>query len=136
MNTQQKIEKIREIVIMKNNPECRSYEEALEKEYGSNDCLLGKYESDVILSKSVFLALKCYKDDNINFDVILGLPITLERLFIALQVTLKQQFAICGDFKCRVFWKNNVEEIFSWQPNKLLEEQSEETIGKIYNILF
>jgi hypothetical protein len=133
MNTQQKIEKIREIVIMKNNPECKSYEEALQKEYGSNDCLLGKYESDVILSKSVFLALKCYKDDNIKFDVILGLPITLERLLIALNNIDDHSYYSfgTGDIYCS-------EEDWScvWQPNKLLEEQSEETIDAIYNILF
>jgi len=132
MNKQQKIEKIREIVIMKNNPECKSYEEALENEQKNNYCLI-KFNNGFITD-----CVNRSKNIKLSQHTILGLPLTLERLLICLGngfecIVLKSSepdnneiyFGVCND-KHRFFW----------QPNKLLEEQSEETIEKIYNILF
>ena len=100
------IEKIREKIVLTDN-----------NNWVVNDDYIGKY----------------YHHN--NSYRILGLPLTLERVFVALAKDFKQEFAMCGDFKCRVFWQDNVQEIFHWQPNTTLENQSDETIKAIYNIL-
>jgi hypothetical protein len=134
MNTQQKIEKIREIVIMKNNPECETYEEALENEEKQDarelPCLYILTDNDNCVVNRDYIA-KYYHHNN-NYKI-LGLPLNLERLLIALNNI--------DDHSYYSFGTGNIycsEEDWSctWQPNKLLEEQSDGTIEKIYNILF
>ena len=152
------IEFVRERVVLANNKDCETPEEALNKELKNPQCLI-KYKSSennydissigefTINIMSISSDKDFQKQMNDNLELILnqksnkgelialGLPLNLERVLVALQKDFKQEFAICGDFKCRVWYYDNVEEIFSWKPNKLLEGQSDETIEKIAKIL-
>lgn len=133
------IEFCREKIIMTNNPECKTYEEALEKEYQSGDCYVGKNNLDVVLSKDVFLAIKAYKDGTITYDYILGLPLTLERVLVALNSNGNNTKFISNGLQVnRVDWYSTGVSIGSnllnWKSNITLECQSDKTIEAIYEI--
>lgn len=128
---EKKIEFVRNAVIMANNSDCKTLEEALEKELKNPNCLFLDLEDDKISSVEIFnLKLKIaenfakdmsqdIKDLMFNDKILnikfheaeveaLGLPITLERLLIALNTINKEEMYIsdgndimilCGDLK-------------------------------------
>ena len=69
--------------------------------------------------------------------IFLGLPLTLDRVLTTLDKTINSviDLSIAVDGKFFITFVNPVEEPFYWQPNKTLENQSENTIEQIYQIL-
>jgi hypothetical protein len=189
MTKEQMIEEIREKVIMANNPECKTYEEALEEEGLNGDCyceisdgklafatkhqlLAQKYglngafgtmirqleysdeeseddedEQTGIYCRSMTDGIDTHEvlkyinrvkdyiisDERGKISRVIGLPITLERVLVCLN---KRYFSD----GTRIFRFNPIGEpedwsMVSWQPNKTLDQQSEETIKAIYDIL-
>lgn len=145
MNKEQIIEIIREKVIMANNPGCKIYEEALEKESKDVSCL---YE---IIRDDGRKEIGCgywYSDYSFTTDKskrVLGLPLTLERVLVCINnkvlkfdngveykehedVMYKTGTIVCYDGR-------DICELCEWRPNKTLDEQPNETIKTICSIL-
>jgi hypothetical protein len=201
MNKEQMIEKIREVVVIANNPKCKTYEEALKMEKETerqslsncmmeynhgyiSQCSISQYYSAILgfhwAKETIIGELKqrCFEfdDDGLLYDEdnnpiekmicnveirnalddieevieninirarlgreskILGLPLTLERVMVAL--TKKIDCCYRDGNICELF--NNFNSSFDlvsickWQPNKTLDDQSQETIKAIYEIL-
>ena len=148
-DTNKTIEFIREKVIMANNPECKTYEEALEEELKNsskeNPCLFVLTDNDNCIVDSDYIAR--YYHHNNNYKII-GLSINLERVFIALNNNITKYIyngnaiislhnsslhnPLTGEISFNEFLDDK---ICNWQPNKTLENQSEKTINKIAEIL-
>ena len=169
MNKQQKIDYIREKVIIANNPECKTLEDALEKESLVSGCLVKHITSPLSpQDRKVATAIILWDDgvdssenkrwfcfnDNITFttiqkkDKILGLPLTLERVLVALNK--KRIRGLCfadnegiphyvsdGTNIYLVDLSRNVKASLVCEvvPSKHLDQQSDETIDAIYDIL-
>lgn len=145
MTKKQMIEKIREKVILANNPRCKNYDEAL-----MHDIRFNKQECEVLL-KETNQIIKWYNiSKTTTFDYeLMGQPLTLERVLIALKMYKNIQPLISYDknnlMSICVTKEQEISEImrigiifyhlFSWQPNQTLDNQSEETIRAVYNIL-
>lgn len=159
------IEFCREKIIMANNPECKTYEEALEKEAKNEiSCQLSLKGGAVYTicteshRKSLRLGImigvnscescdcescECGGFDNKpnpydalgEIDTILGLPLTLERVLVSVShLTCQLQILDAIYIKLNhIDYQKQAN--FSWQPNKTLEEQSDETIKSIAEIL-
>lgn len=140
MNTEQKTEFIREKVIMANNPECKTYEEALEKEEEHNSCQYKIIRGNGEIETGCGYWYHGYSSwDDVDREI-LGLPINLERLLVALNQGIEEKdeglfFSTGFEIRKILVDEGYNGKICKWQPNKALEEQSEETIEKIYNIL-
>ena len=158
------IEKIREKVILANNPECENYNEALMHDIRSN-----KQECEVLLAEANQI-IKWYdisKTSTFKYELI-GQSLTLERVLVALNYYSEDSkindlmtqdwgnmpgsaFGVIYRFGSEVFtifWgrveiygfvegnsEYNEEKTIDWQPNITLENQTDETIKAIYNIL-
>lgn len=132
MTKEKMLEKIREKVILANNPRCKNYDEAL-----MHDIRFNKQECEVLL-KETNQIIKWYNiSKTTTFDYeLMGQPLTLERVLVAINrhntsycytdntIILKQQI-------------NEYSYCFSgvWQPKQTLDNQSAETIRAVYNIL-
>ncbi len=172
------IEFVREKIILANNQECKTFEEALNKELKNPQCLI-KYKSsennydissikefttnmmfynviqneaidrknimsifsDKDLQKQIHNQLQVILDLKLKNDdlIILGLPLNLERILVCLNCNLIENgfYMSCGA-GIHFLPSSNYNLLFSsspWQPNKPLEEQSDETIEKIAKIL-
>ena len=139
------IEEIREKVIIANNPKCKTYEEALEGEV-SNGCqfmqcqfILTDQDNHVV--NSDYIAK--YYHHNYNYKI-LGLPLTLERVMIALNFyTSNRDTVYTSDgrviYECillrQPFTVFEIVREIDWQPNNPPENKSEKTIKEIYGIL-
>lgn len=179
------IEKIREKVILANNLECKNYDEALEKEFLQEGCIIKSKDEYIIIPEnkqgkyciysnnysyeedpeelsywiktlgcaccSTTLYESNYWDLDNPYEIykILGLPLTFERVLVALKIYKNIQPLISYDknnfMSISVIKEQEISEIikvgiisnhlFSWQPNKTLENQSDETLQAIYHIL-
>lgn len=143
------IEDIREKVVLANNPECKTYEEALENEkkneihcevlfeYEGNPEIMSYSKAKDLMKKNDFMA-KGQANGSIKFTV-LGLPLTLERVLVTLNKNPKNDVRYFSCSKAINFRTSYVFDMIDflseWQPNQTLENQSEETIKAIYNIL-
>ena len=134
MTKEQMIEKIRKIVIVANNPECKSYDEAL-----MHDIRFNKQECEVLLKETnqIIKWYDIFKTTIFDYELI-GQPLTLERVWVA----LKQYNNYCYGHNHIIFLPQQIEEysyifvdICTWQPNQTLDNQSDETIEAVYNIL-
>lgn len=164
---QKQIEFIREKVVMANNPECKTLEEALEKEVKLLGCLVDcdMQERGYIMPKRKILTVSAYNKYNERFviepvyiktfrvwgkreengsykngtfytDKILGLPLTLERVLVALHSeSIYESYNSYSHGVWRIWFYSKTKKYTEWQPNKTLEQQSEETIKVIAEVL-
>ena len=139
MTKEKMLEKIREKVILANNPECKTLEDALREEVKNSStsvqCQFVLTDNDNCIVNGDYVA-KYYHHNN-NYKI-LGLPLTLERVWVA----LKQYNNYCYGHNHIIFLPQQIEEysyifvdICTWQPNQTLDNQSDETIEAVYNIL-
>lgn len=144
LTTQQKLEKIREKVILANNPECKTYEEALHKELKDEDnCLILSFNhTNLDGSQPCILRYSDYEykyDDKDGSCKILGLPLTLERVLVALnKFNQKNGFYItCAKAIHFVHGDNYsyIKGICEWQANQTLDNQ-DKAIDELYNVFF
>jgi hypothetical protein len=149
----EKIKKIREKVILANNPNCKNYDEALQQEVALN-----KYLNDVEVEMNdsivqiipYYLYLKNPNAVKYGKYEFLGLPLTLERVLVAcyhynmiqplISYTKNKTMSIGGmtaQTICDIA-KNGIQVValFDWEPNKTLDNQSTDTIESIYDMLF
>ena len=145
MTKEQMIEKIRKIVIVANNPECKSYDEAL-----MHDIRFNKQECEVLLKETnqIIKWYDIFKTTIFDYELI-GQPLTLERILVALKMYKNIQPLISYDknnlMSISIIKEQAISEIirigiisnhlFSWQPNQTLDNQSKEIIEAVYNIL-
>lgn len=141
------IEFVREKVIMANNKECKTLEEALKKESLDVNCLF--YDSiESIVEECIEETLKnrepepgWYLDEfsggsDASGVIILGLPLNFERVLVALNFwNVEVQIESEAGFIQFFIGTFGISDTFRWKPNKPLEEQSEETIATIAKIL-
>jgi hypothetical protein len=154
MNKEQMIEKIREVVVIANNPECKTYEEALQEESKIHGCLIAiitspyseqyrKIEMATILwddgiDSSGNERYYCYRN-NATFTTvkgknkILGLPLTLERVMVALN-EVDEGYAYSNEYIV-YFDPGDKDHDFNFDVICEWKLESEETIKAIYNIL-
>lgn len=168
MKKKEMIKKIREEVILANNPDCRSYEEALKKElkFGcevycnkteSNYTIAGQYGLSCVIPdylmqymitsdtnfnnpslihfKDGEFAFKIYNDNTRYAVTIVGLPLTLERILVAIEYKHNKIWSFQYQTNIGFYINSFSQDKIIWQPNQTLESQSIETIEKIYNIL-
>ena len=133
MSMKEMLDFINKIAVMANNPECKSYEEALENESNSYDCLFID-ETGYIYNygQKHFADLDC-ESSGLKVQTILGLPLTLERLLVALEhkiVRLNEEEALL------FFRKNNgVRTVYKNKINYVLGGYSQSAISHPYSVL-
>jgi hypothetical protein len=158
MSKEKMLEFIRNAIIIANNPECKTLEEALKKESANQNCMFAYNPCQIVelsgasivdaatgenkiytegnLDKIKSLFYRSVKTDKLRqksqIKIIknLGLPITLERLLICLNRTQ----ALCGQFYSDGIYIFQKDEDFEIEF-KLIIENDEETIQKIAEIL-
>lgn len=167
------LELIQKKVVMLNNKKCQTLNEALNKESGEHGCLISfesnnKYISYIgtVFSESHFnhcryvpvsgglnsfykIELTHAKTHKIKSQKILGLPITISRLLIALNSTIKTEnnnayfidnniIGLRSRNKLKWFKKThiyNIEKICDYAINKSFYDQNDKTIKTIYTLL-
>ena len=150
MTKEKMLEKIREKVILANNPECKTLEDALREEVKNSStsvqCQFVLTDNDNCIVNGDYVA-KYYHHNN-NYKI-LGLPLTFERILVALKMYKNIQPLISYDknnlMSISIIKEQTISEIirigiisnhlFSWQPNQTLDNQSKEIIRADYNIL-
>jgi hypothetical protein len=177
MKTKEKmIADIRRVVIMANNPKCKTYEEALLEEVCNIGCqiIISKsrigynrdyktiihnvihteyYDKHNIFHKhkKPLYSLRCDDEQNMNFfrnpgkkelfckdDIILGLPLTLERVLVAINHLYDYNLLYDGSGIWSLMSSNGMAElgkVCDWIPHKALDNQSQETIETMYKKL-
>jgi hypothetical protein len=142
MKTKEKmIADIRRVVIMANNPKCKTYDEVLAKEIKDNnyvnDCKVIMLNGDIKIMP-YYLLLKNTNLIQYGKYEFLGLPLTLERVLVALNSNQSYIFISDGYAIFRVIppaYELDLCKICDWAPNKTLDNQSQETIETIYKKL-
>ena len=152
------IEFCREKIVMANNPECKTYEEALHEESKNRyQCQVSfQYENgpaDILPYDSAIQIVSCdiikpALEKGVAKYQILGLPLTLERALVGLKYKLDEDY----DFKehtvtlclkvgkiLSIGYQFGTSRIFhvkiDWQPHKTLENQSDQTIEGVAELL-
>jgi len=160
LSLEQKIEFIREKVVMANNLKYKTYKKALENEIQLEGCivkfkskdnatLLGAVKKARYTQKAkertsivsmcdneLFKIDLSYSTKNIISDyTILGLPLTLERVLIALyRYNIYKTHIKKNTFSLEIILNKKIF-LLCFQLSKTLENQSQETIEKIYELL-
>lgn len=135
MTKEEMIQEIRKVVIMANNPKCKTYDEALAEEIKDdnhylNDCKVVMQNGDIKIIP-YYLLLKNTNLIQYGKYEFLGLPLTLERVLVALNHNIKKIYYVsCGE-EIRIY--NNFISICKWSK---AHNQSKETIRVIYKQLF
>lgn len=159
MNKKEMLELCREKIIMANNPQCKTYEDALQEEKNLDGCIfynekhkmfgmnkptntLTRCEPDYSgYNGEWFLFEKCgTQDDDATlhspeYYKILGRPLTLEMILVALKNTEINKFAISYKTNKICLYKSGLDKYFDWKLNQTLDYQSDQTIESIYNLL-
>lgn len=131
---------IRRVVIMANNPECKTYEEALAKEIKDdnhylNDCKVIMLNGDIKIIPYYLLLKNTHLIQYGKYEF-LGLPLTLERVLLTVNhFRGGYDHVYDGSWICTVMSSNGMaelEKVCDWIPNKTLDNQSDQTIETIY----
>jgi hypothetical protein len=160
MNTQEKIEKIREKVILANNPNAVDLSHALDLEFCHNNCsievvrhfdldednVINDEQHEAFCTKELWrnhydCSIEQYQQKEYcgepfySVKKIIGKPLTLERVLVSIEYKHDRIWSFQYQANIGFYINSFSQGKIIWQPNKTLENQSEQTIDAIYKIL-